>query len=122
MGECPDLDLNKRKPKHSCAQIGILWVLFFHLLDLVYFSPIKIQKLSHICIFFGRFLIEYAVGLFKYTFFWKTYAPKVLYGEVACSEHYVIFFSDFLNDFLNPPTDPHVQDPETMKSVKKGVI
>ena len=29
MGECPDLDLNKRKPKHSCAQNGILWVLIF---------------------------------------------------------------------------------------------
>ena len=35
---------------------------------------------------------QWTVGLFKYTLFWKTYAPKVLYGEVACSDHYVIFF------------------------------
>ena len=80
---------------------------YFHLLDLDYFSSIKIQKLSHICISFGRFLIEYAVGLFKYTFFWKTYAPKVLYGEVACSDHHVIF-SEFYNYFFNPSTEVKV--------------
>ena len=54
--------------------------------------------------FFHRSYWKMVLGLFKYTFFWKIYAPKFLYGEVACSEHYVIF-SDFLNDFLNPPTE-----------------
>ena len=34
--------------------------------------------------------IELVVGLFKCTLFWTTYASKVLYGEIACSEHYVI--------------------------------
>ena len=36
---------------------------YFHLLDLDYFSSIKIQKLNHICISFGRFLIEYAISI-----------------------------------------------------------
>ena len=38
--------------------------------------------------------ISNALGLFKYTPFWKSYAIKVFCGEVARSEHYVIF-SDF---------------------------